>query len=86
MHNARPKPLNPRLSINKFNCLLITKNIFCPNVWIGDNLCLHFPSLGNINAFQTDLRSKVSRQAWEDAFMITYLNPVLSVSYRVFFY
>ncbi|XP_046861643.1 E3 ubiquitin-protein ligase RNF213-like [Xenia sp. Carnegie-2017] len=34
---------------------------------------------GNVNIFQTDLRSKESRQAWEDAFMISYLNPVLSV-------
>ena len=38
--------------------------------------------VGNLN-IDVSLGTKGSRTAWEDAFMNTYLNPVLSVSFYV---
>ena len=37
---------------------------------------------GNVN-IGGNLITKNSRTAWEDAFMTTYLNPVLSVSFYI---
>ena len=50
-----------------------------PNSWsINDKNCI----VGNLN-IDVSLGTKGSRTAWEDAFMNTYLNPVLSVSFYV---
>jgi hypothetical protein len=40
----------------------------------------NFNGIGNLN-IDGNLTTKNSRTAWEDAFMTTYLNPVLSVSF-----